>query len=103
MKAISHSKKMGDNFVSVDHLLISLIDSNSELSKVLNGFGYTAQKVKNVLSKMRQGDKVKSSSDDDNFNALDKYAINLVSKATDGKLDPVIGKINEIRRTYHYL
>ena len=70
MKAVSNSKKMGDNYVSVDHLLLSLIDSNSELSKVLNGFGYTAQKVKNVLSKMRKGEKVRSSSDDDNFNAV---------------------------------
>jgi len=103
MKAVSHSKKMGDNYVSVDHLLISLIDSNSELSKVLNGFGYTAQKVKNVLSKMRQGEKVKSSSDDDNFNALDMYAINLVSQATEGKLDPVIGRDDEIRRLLQIL
>ena len=103
MKAVSNSKKMGDNYVSVDHLLISLIDSNSELSKVLNGFGYTAQKVKNVLSKMRQGEKVKSSSDDDNFNALDKYAINLVSQASEGKLDPVIGRDDEIRRLLQIL
>ena len=103
MKAINHSKKMGDNYVSIDHLLISLIDSNNELSKILIGFGYNLDKVKKILVNMRKGEKVKSSSDDTNLNSLEKYAINLTSKASEGKLDPVIGRDDEIRRLLQIL
>ena len=103
MKAINHSKKMGDNYVSIDHLLISLIDSNNELSKILIGFGYNLDKVKKILVNMRKGEKVKSSSDDTNLNSLEKYAINLTAKATEGKLDPVIGRDDEIRRLLQIL
>jgi ATP-dependent Clp protease ATP-binding subunit ClpB len=103
MKAISHSKKMGDSYVSVDHLLISLIDSNNELSKVLAGYGFTVDKVKKVLRNMRNGEKVNSSSSDANFNSLEKYAVNLVRKASEGNLDPVIGRDDEIRRLLQIL
>lgn len=103
MKAINHSKKMGDNYVSVDHLLISLIDSNNELSKVLIGFGYNLEKVKEILINMRKGEKVKSSSDDTNINSLEKYAVNLTVNAGEGKLDPVIGRDDEIRRLLQIL
>ena len=103
MKAINHSKKMGDNYVSIDHLLISLIDSNNELSKILIGFGYNLDKVKKILVNMRKGEKVKSSSDDTNLNSLEKYAINLTAKASEGKLDPVIGRDDEIRRLLQIL
>ena len=103
MKAISHSKKMGDSYVSVDHLLISLIDSNNELSNVLTGYGFTVDKVKKVLRNMRNGEKVNSSSSDTNFNSLEKYAINLVQKASEGNLDPVIGRDDEIRRLLQIL
>ena len=103
MKAISHSKKMGDSYVSVDHLLISLIDSNNELSNVLTGYGFTVDKVKKVLRNMRNGEKVNSSSSDTNFNSLEKYAINLVQKASEGILDPVIGRDDEIRRLLQIL
>ncbi len=103
MKAISHSKKMGDSYVSVDHLLISLIDSNNELSKVLTGYGFTVDKVKKVLRNMRNGEKVNSSSSDANFNSLEKYAANLVRKASEGNLDPVIGRDDEIRRLLQIL
>ena len=103
MKAISHSKKMGDSYVSVDHLLISLIDSNNELSNVLTGYGFTVDKVKKVLRNMRNGEKVNSSSSDTNFNSLEKYAVNLVQKASEGNLDPVIGRDDEIRRLLQIL
>lgn len=103
MKAISHSKKMGDSYVSVDHLLISLIDSNNELSKVLTGYGFTVDKVKKVLRNMRNGEKVNSSSSDTNINSLEKYAVNLVQKASEGNLDPVIGRDDEIRRLLQIL
>ena len=103
MKAISHSKKMGDSYVSVDHLLISLIDSNNELSNVLTGYGFTVDKVKKVLRNMRNGEKVNSSSSDTNFNSLEKYAVNLVQKASEDNLDPVIGRDDEIRRLLQIL
>jgi len=103
MKAISHSKKMGDSYVSVDHLLISLIDSNNELSKVLTGYGFTLEKVKKVLRNMRNGEQVNSSSSDTNINSLEKYAVNLVQKASEGNLDPVIGRDDEIRRLLQIL
>jgi ATP-dependent Clp protease ATP-binding subunit ClpB len=103
MKAISHSKKMGDSYVSVDHLLISLIDSNNELSKVLTGYGFTLDKVKKVLRNMRNGEQVNSSSSDTNINSLEKYAVNLVQKASEGNLDPVIGRDDEIRRLLQIL
>jgi len=103
MKAISHSKKMGDSYVSVDHLLISLIDSNNELSKVLTGYGFTLEKVKKVLRNMRNGEQVNSSSSDTNINSLEKYAVNLVQKASKGNLDPVIGRDDEIRRLLQIL
>jgi len=103
MKAVSHSKKMGDSYVSVDHLLISLLDFNNELSNMLTGYGYTVDKVKKVLRNMRNGEKVTSSSSDTNFNSLEKYAINLVQKAREGNLDPVIGRDDEIRRLLQIL
>ena len=103
MKAISHSKKMGDTYVSVDHLLISIIDSNTELSNVLTGYGFTVDKVKKVLRNMRNGEKVNSSSSDTNFNSLEKYAVNLVQKASEDNLDPVIGRDDEIRRLLQIL
>lgn len=103
MKAISHSKKMGDSYVSVDHLLISLIDSNNELSNLLTGYGFTVDKVKKILRNMRNGEKVNSSSSDTNFNSLEKYAVNLVQKASEGNLDPVIGRDDEIRRLLQIL
>ncbi|MBL6648627.1 MAG: ATP-dependent chaperone ClpB [Flavobacteriaceae bacterium] len=103
MKAISYSKKMGDSYVSVDHLLISLIDSNNELSKVLTGYGFTLEKVKKVLRNMRNGEQVNSSSSDTNINSLEKYAVNLVQKASEGNLDPVIGRDDEIRRLLQIL
>lgn len=103
MKAVSHSKKMGDSYVSVDHLLISLLDFNNELSNMLTGYGYTVDKVKKVLKNMRNGEKVTSSSSDTNFNSLEKYAINLVQKAREGNLDPVIGRDDEIRRLLQIL
>ena len=94
---------MGDSYVSVDHLLISLIDSNNELSNVLTGYGFTVDKVKKVLRNMRNGEKVNSSSSDTNFNSLIKYAVNLVQKASEGNLDPVIGRDDEIRRLLQIL
>ena len=103
MKAISHSKKMGDNYVSVDHLLISLIDSKNQLSKLLIGYGFNIDKVKKVLRNMRNGEKINSSSSDTNFNSLEKYAVNLVQKASEGNLDPVIGRDDEIRRLLQIL
>ena len=102
-KAISYSQEMGDEFVSIEPLLLALLCVNSTASRILKNAGCTEKELRKAIKALRQGQKVQSQSGDENYQALDKYAQNLVEKARQGKLDPVIGRDEEIRRVLQIL
>ena len=95
--------RMGDEFVSVEPLLLALLDVNSTASRILKDAGITESELRKAVMELRQGQKVESQSGDENFQALRKYARNLVEDARQGKLDPVIGRDEEIRRVLQIL
>ena len=95
--------RMGDEFVSVEPLLLALLDVNSTASRILKDAGITESELRKAIQELRQGQKVESQSGDENFQALRKYARNLVEDARQGKLDPVIGRDEEIRRVLQIL
>jgi len=103
MKANSLMKEMQDEYVSLEHLLIALITVNDDTSKLLKSVGLDEKKLKETIVKLRKGNKVQSSSSELTFNSLDKYAKNLNELAKSNKLDPVIGRDEEIRRVLHIL
>lgn len=96
-------KKFGDEFVSVEHLLLALIKGNDETSKLMKDAGLTEKGLVTAIQDLRKGDTVSSQTQETSFNALNKYAKNLNELARQGKLDPVIGRDEEIRRTLHIL
>ena len=102
-KAVENSQKMGDEFVSVEPILLALLQVNSTVSRILKDAGCTEQEMTKAIQELRQGQKVQSQSADDNYQALSKYARNLVDEARKGKLDPVIGRDEEIRRVLQIL
>ena len=102
-KALEDSQKMGDEFVSVEPILLALLQVNSTASRMLKDSGCTEQEMTKAIQELRQGQKVQSQSADDNYQALSKYARNLVDEARKGKLDPVIGRDEEIRRVLQIL
>ncbi len=102
-KAVEDSQKMGDEFVSVEPILLALLQVNSTVSRILKDAGCTEQEMTKAIQELRQGQKVQSQSADDNYQALSKYARNLVDEARKGKLDPVIGRDEEIRRVLQIL
>ena len=102
-KAISYSQEIGDEFVSIEPLLLALLCVNSTASRILKDAGCPAKELRKAIEALRQGQKVQSQSGDENYQALDKYAQNLVEKARQGKLDPVIGRDEEIRRVLQIL
>jgi ATP-dependent Clp protease ATP-binding subunit ClpB len=97
------SKKMGDEFVSIEPILLSLLTTKSTVSNILKDAGCTENEMRKAVDELRQGQKVQSQSGDENYQALSKYAINLVEAARSGKLDPVIGRDDEIRRVLQIL
>lgn len=97
------SQKMGDEFVSIEPLLLALLTTNSSASRILKDAGMTESETRKAIMELRQGSKVQSQSGDENYQALDKYAKNLVQDARTGKLDPVIGRDEEIRRVLQIL
>lgn len=97
------SKKMGDEFVSVETFLLALLLVNSTASRILKDLGCNEQELTAAITALRQGQKVQSQSADDNYQSLAKYARNLVEDARAGKLDPVIGRDEEIRRVLQIL
>ncbi len=97
------SQKMGDEFVSIEPLLLALLTVNSTASRILKDAGCTETDMRAAISSLRQGEKVQSQSGDENYQALSKYARNLVEDARAGKLDPVIGRDDEIRRVLQIL
>ena len=102
-KANQFANELGDQFVSVESLILALLTVNSTASKILKDAGMTEKELRLAIQELRQGSKVNSQSADDNYQALSKYAINLNEQAREGKLDPVIGRDDEIRRILQIL
>ena len=103
LKAQEISGRMGDEFVSVEPILLALLSVNSSASRILKDAGVTEKELLKAIDELRQGQKVQSQSADDNYQSLAKYAKNLVEDARKGKLDPVIGRDDEIRRVLQIL
>jgi len=102
-EAMSRSEKMGDEFVSVEPMLLALLSVGSTASRILKDAGATESDMLKAINELRGGKKVNSQSADDNYQSLSKYAKNLVEDARNGKLDPVIGRDEEIRRVLQIL
>ena len=103
MNAEDTAKKMGDEFVSVEPILLAIVQGNSTAARILKDAGANAKDMLAAIQVLRQGQNVKSQSADDNYQSLEKYAKNLVEQARSGKLDPVIGRDEEIRRVLQIL
>ena len=97
------AKKMGDEFVSVEPILLAILKGNSTAARILKDAGANEKDLTAAIQDLRQGQNVKSQSADDNYQSLEKYAKNLVEQARSGKLDPVIGRDEEIRRVLQIL
>ena len=102
-RAQEYATKMGDEFVSIEPILLALLDVNSTASRILHDAGCAEKEMTKAITELRQGQNVKSQSGDENYQALSKYAKNLVDDARKGKLDPVIGRDEEIRRVLQIL
>ena len=102
-KAIEYSGKMGDQYVSLEHILLALLTEKSVASSMLKDAGVTEKELRLAISELRKGNNVTSQSAEDTYNSLNKYAINLNERARSGKLDPVIGRDDEIRRVLQIL
>ena len=101
--AHSLAKKMGDEFVSIEHLLLAILASKSRIARILKDQGVNEADLKKAVEELRKGGKVTSQSAEETYNALEKYARNLNDLADKGKLDPVIGRDEEIRRILQIL
>ena len=102
-KAIDYSGKMGDQYVSLEHILLALLTEKSVASSMLKDAGVTEKELRLAVTELRKGSNVTSQSAEDTYNSLNKYAINLNERARSGKLDPVIGRDDEIRRVLQIL
>ncbi len=102
-KAEQVAKTMGDQYVSIEHLLIGILDTGDSVSQLLKDNGMNEKQLKAVLQELRQGAKVDSQTAEDTYKSLDRFAINLNQMAAAGKLDPVIGRDDEIRRILQIL
>nr|WP_297053814.1 ATP-dependent chaperone ClpB [Prevotella sp.] len=97
------ARKMGDEFVSVEPILLAILKGNSTAARILKDAGANEKDMLAAIQALRQGQNVKSQSADENYQSLEKYAKNLVEQARSGKLDPVIGRDEEIRRVLQIL
>jgi ATP-dependent Clp protease ATP-binding subunit ClpB len=102
-KSVGLAQEMGDQFVSVEHILISMLDANDAVSRLMNDSGIRKEELKMAVKELRKGSKVDSQSAEDKFNSLNRFALNLNERARSGKLDPVIGRDDEIRRILQIL
>ncbi|HLN22082.1 MAG TPA: ATP-dependent chaperone ClpB [Bacteroidales bacterium] len=102
-KASDEASKMKDKFVSSEHLLMGILDTNDKVSQILKNHGVTTKDLKAAVAELRKGARVESQTADETFDALNRYAVNLNEKARSGKLDPVIGRDDEIRRILQIL
>jgi ATP-dependent Clp protease ATP-binding subunit ClpB len=103
LKAGSALKQFGDEFVSPEHLLMAILQGSDNTAKILKDAGLTEKNLVAAIKELRKGDTVSSQTQESSFNALNKYGKNLNEMARQGKLDPVIGRDEEIRRTLHIL
>jgi ATP-dependent Clp protease ATP-binding subunit ClpB len=103
LRAGTMLKPFGDEFVSVEHILLAIVHGNDNAAKLLKDAGLTEKGLVAAIKDLRKGDTIKSQTQETPFNALNKYARNLNELARQGKLDPVIGRDEEIRRTLHIL
>ncbi len=102
-KAQGYLKEFGDDYVSIEHLLLGILNSGDTISQLFKDNGVNEKELKKAISELRKGEKVKSQSAEDTYNSLSRYAINLNQLAHKGKLDPVIGRDEEIRRVLQIL
>jgi len=102
-KAVDKSSKAGDQYVSLEYLLLALVAEKNQLTKVMHDAGINEKALQDAINELRKGSKVDSPSAEDTYNSLNKYAINLNERARSGKLDPVIGRDEEIRRVLQIL
>ncbi|TBW28466.1 ATP-dependent chaperone ClpB [Gramella sp. KN1008] len=102
-EASSIAKKMNDEYVSIEHLVLAIFKSSSKVAQILKDQGATEKGLKAAIEELRQGDRVTSQSQEDTYNSLEKYSRNLNKLAEEGKLDPVIGRDEEIRRILQIL
>ncbi|MCH8546594.1 MAG: ATP-dependent chaperone ClpB [Cryomorphaceae bacterium] len=102
-KAQAEAKKNGDDYVAVEHLVLGILLASDTAATILKDAGVTEKGLRTAISELRKGEKVKSASAEESYNALNKYAKNLNQLARDGKLDPVIGREDEIRRVLQIL
>lgn len=102
-RAVALSQQMGDEFVSIEPILLALLTSNTTAGRILKDAGMTETDTKKAIQELRQGQNVQSQSGDENYQSLSKYAKNLIEDARQGKLDPVIGRDEEIRRVLQIL
>ncbi len=102
-EAMNIAKKMNDEYVSIEHLILAIFKSKSKVAQVLKDQGVTEKMLNEAIAEIRKGERVTSQSQEETYNALNKYAKNLNQLANDGKLDPVIGRDEEIRRVLQIL
>ncbi|HJF06829.1 ATP-dependent chaperone ClpB [Phocaeicola coprocola] len=102
-KAVEYSKSLGDEYVSLEAIILALLNVKSTVSTILKDAGVTDKELRAAISELRQGQNVTSQSSEDTYQSLSKYAINLIEAARNGKLDPVIGRDEEIRRVLQIL
>jgi ATP-dependent Clp protease ATP-binding subunit ClpB len=102
-KANDHASRMKDKYVSSEHLLMGILDTDDRAAKIMKEHGVTMKELKAAVEELRKGATVESQTSDDTFNSLNRYAINLNERARSGKLDPVIGRDDEIRRILQIL
>lgn len=102
-KALTYLKEFNDEYVSIEHLLLSLVESGDQTGQLLRDSGMTKKELVTAIKDLRKGERVTSGSQEETYNALGKYAKNLNQLARDGKLDPVIGRDEEIRRVLQIL
>lgn len=102
-KAQNHLKQFNDEYVSVEHILLALLESNDTTGQILKDNGINQKQLVAAIKELRQGESINSQSGGENFNALSKFAINLTEFAQQGKIDPVIGRDDEIRRVLQIL
>jgi ATP-dependent Clp protease ATP-binding subunit ClpB len=102
-KASNFAEKLKDEFVSIEHILFGLVSTSDNASQLLKDSGVNEKGIKAAIQELRKGERVTSQSQENTYNSLDKYAKNLNQLARDGKLDPVIGRDDEIRRVLQIL
>ncbi len=102
-RASTYLKEFGDEYVALEHLLLGILAAKDQVSQLLKDSGLTEKELKAAIKELRKGSRVTTHSAEDAYNALNKYATNLNERARSGKLDPVIGREEEIRRVLHIL